>query len=175
MPWKVTALVFAAMLGCTCGRPATSGTSTAEPAAQAAAKTPDPAMATRAGYDDKTDPAKDLAALVPTAQASHRRILLVVGGEWCVWCHYLHDFLDKDTEIKRLWDERFVTLKVNWSEENRNEAFLSQYPKIPGYPHIFVLDENGKFLHSQGTEVLESGRGYSRDAVKTFLDEWGAR
>jgi thiol:disulfide interchange protein len=131
-------------------------------------------MARRAGYDDKADPAQELAALVPAAQASHRRILLVVGGEWCVWCHYLHDFLEKDTDIRSLWDERFVTLHVNWTEENRNEAFLSRYPKIPGYPHIFVLDEDGTFLHSQGTEVLESGRGYSKEAIRAFLEKWSA-
>jgi hypothetical protein len=149
---------------------AAAGPTTAQPSASGV----DPAMQKRAGYDETRDPAKDLAALVPTARASHKRILLVVGGEWCIWCHYLHDFLDAQPDIKALWDDRFVTLKVNWSEENRNEAFLSQYPKVPGYPHIFILDEDGTFLHSQPTDVLESGRGYSREAMKAFLEKWSA-
>jgi len=131
-------------------------------------------MARKAGYDESRDPAKDLAALIPVARASHKRILLEVGGEWCVWCHYLHDFLERETAIAALWDARFLTLKVNYSEANTNAAFLSQFPKVPGYPHLFVLDEDGTFLHSQGTEALESGRGYSAEAVRHFLDEWGS-
>ena len=63
-------------------------------------------------------------------------------------------------------------LKVNYSEENKNAEFLSQYPAIPGYPHLFVLDSDGSFLHSQGTEVLEQGRGYSEQAFLEFLDKW---
>lgn len=132
------------------------------------------AMQRPAGYDPARDPARDLADLIPTARASHQRILLLVGGEWCIWCHYLHDFLETDAEIGRLWNERFLTLKVNWSPENTNATFLSQYPPIPGYPHIFVLDEDGRLLHSQDTSLLESGRGYSPDAVRAFLERWSA-
>ena len=166
---RFTALaLFVAVLTTACAKP------TPPPdAAEAAAKPPDPAMLVKAGYDDTRDPAKDLAALIPEARTGHKRILIVVGGEWCVWCHYLHNFLEKETDIKTLWDDRFVTLHVSYdSEGNKNEPFLSQYPKIPGYPHIFVLDENGAFIHSHGTDVLESGRGYSKDAVRAFLETW---
>ena len=58
------------------------------------------------------------------------------------------------------------------SEENDNADFLSNYPKIPGYPHLFVLDRDGKFLHSQGTGELESGRGYDEELFSAFLDAW---
>ncbi len=157
----VLAMVLAAMsLPVACARPS-SGKST-----------DDQAMAIKAGYDDTRDPARDLSALVIEAQARHKRILLVVGGEWCIWCHYLHNFLDKETDIRTAWDGAFLTLHVNYSPENKNEAFLSQYPKIPGYPHIFVLDEHGMLLQSQDTSDLESGRGYSKAAVKAFIDRW---
>jgi len=68
----------------------------------------------------------------------------------------------------------FLVVKVNWSKENKNEAVLSRYPKIPGYPHLFVLDRNGKLLHSQDTSELESGKGYDHARVTAFLKKWGS-
>jgi hypothetical protein len=61
---------------------------------------------------------------------------------------------------------------VNFSEENRNQAFLKKYPAAEGYPHLFVLDSEGKLLDSQGTAVLEEGKGYSEKAILEFLAKW---
>lgn len=66
----------------------------------------------------------------------------------------------------------YLILKVNYSEENQNEAFLKELPKIPGYPHLFVFDADGKLLHSQGTAELEEGKSYSEEAVLRFLEKW---
>ena len=56
--------------------------------------------------------------------------------------------------------------------ENQNAEFLGQYPQIHGYPHIFVLESDGTFLHSQDTAVLEEGRTYNEGALLEFLKEW---
>ena len=63
-------------------------------------------------------------------------------------------------------------MKVNMSEENRNAEFLAGYPKVPAYPHLFVLDTDGTFLHSQGTGELEEGKGYNEDVFTAFLEKW---
>ena len=63
-------------------------------------------------------------------------------------------------------------MKVNYSDDNQNEDFLKAYPKIPAYPHLFVLDSDGRFLHSQGTGELEEGRGYNESVFLTFLETW---
>ena len=49
---------------------------------------------------------------------------------------------------------------------------LSRYPKIPGYPHIFVLDESGRLLHSQDTLPLEDRATYKEVAFLEFLTAW---
>jgi thioredoxin-related protein len=129
------------------------------------------------GYDPEADPSKDLRAAVEEARASGRRILVEVGGEWCSWCHILDRFVKEHQEIHSLWTTRFVTLKVNYSPDQPNEAFLGRYPKIEGYPHIFVLDSDGTLLHSQNTAALESGKSYSPEKMRAFLIRWapGAR
>ena len=63
-------------------------------------------------------------------------------------------------------------MKVNYGEKNRNEEFLKAYPKVPAYPHFFVLDQAGEFLHSQGTAELESGSSYDEAVFLAFLKKW---
>jgi len=125
-------------------------------------------------FDPKRDPAKDLAAAVTQARQEHKKIILDVGGEWCIWCHRLDDFIAGEQTLHKYMGEHYVVVKVNFSEENPNKAFLSGFPKIDGYPHLFVLDQDGKLLHSQSTGDFESGKGYSAPAFETFLHKWTA-
>jgi thiol:disulfide interchange protein len=126
-------------------------------------------------YDPKRDAARDIDDAVAEAKRTNRRILLEVGGEWCSWCHILDEYFDKHPDLTALRDKNFVTVKINFSEENPNKEVLSRYGPINGYPHIFVLDSDGKFLHSQGTGVLESGKSYDLERMNNFLTEWAPR
>ncbi len=125
-----------------------------------------------AGYDPERDPAADLAAAIEDASASNKRILLEIGGEWCHWCHVLEDFFKTHDKHNALLHDNFIIVKVNFSPENENKAFLSKYPAFKGYPHIIILDTDGSHLHSQDTGLLEKGSGYDPDAMKAFLEKW---
>ncbi len=63
-------------------------------------------------------------------------------------------------------------MKVNFSDENENDTFLFSYPADRAYPHFFVLESDGTFLHSQGTGELESGSSYNEDVFLSFLERW---
>ncbi len=126
-----------------------------------------------AKFDPQRDATKDIASATALAKSQGKRVLVDVGGEWCRWCHILDRFLAAQTEIKAVLDSRYVTVKVNWSPENKNEAVLSRWPKIKGYPHLFVLDSDGKMLHSQDTGSLEAGDSYDAAKVLAFLKQFG--
>jgi hypothetical protein len=80
---------------------------------------------------------------------------------------------DSHPDLKALRDKNYVWMKVNMSRENENKGFLSQYPSIPGYPHFFVLNPDGRFYHSQETSPLEDGfRSYNPDRMREFLIKW---
>ena len=123
-------------------------------------------------YDPKRDAAADINNAVAAAAQSHRRVLVEIGGKWCIWCTYLDKFFDQNVALRKFRDENFVTVKVNFSAENKNETTIAHYGKVEGYPHIFVLDAEGKLLHSQDTSKLEEGRGYSTQAIANFLEKW---
>jgi thiol:disulfide interchange protein len=128
-------------------------------------------------FDPKRDAARDLETALGIARATGRRVLVDVGGEWCTWCHILDRFFTTNAELKRLRDQWYVLLKINWSPENTNSALLKRWPAIKGYPHLFVLDMDGRLLHSQDTDALESGKSYDAAAMRAFLVRWapGAR
>ena len=53
------------------------------------------------------------------------------------------------------------------------DRFLSQYPETNGYPHVYILDSDGTFLHSQDTAELEDGEAsYVPEVFMAFLQEW---
>lgn len=122
-------------------------------------------------YDPKRDAAEDIQDAIKEARRTNRRILLEVGGEWCSWCHTLDKFFETHPDLLLLRDKRFVTVKINFSEENENKDLLARY-KIPGYPHLFVLDSDGKFLYSQDTSPLENGKSYDLERLTAFLNKW---
>jgi len=125
---------------------------------------------------EKFNPARDadadIRAAVAEASRTGRRVLLDVGGEWCVWCRRLDTLFATHDEIRKFRDEHYVVVKVNWSPENKNESVLSRYPKVAGYPHLFVLDGDGTLLRSQDTGALEKGKGHDPAKVMAFLKQW---
>jgi thiol:disulfide interchange protein len=125
------------------------------------------------GVFEKFDPARDadadVAQAVALAHAQGKRVIVDVGGEWCTWCHIMERFIGARPDVRALIDARYVWVKVNVSPENRNEALLSRWPGITGYPHLFVLDADGTLLHSQDTAVLEAGKGYDQAKFLALL------
>jgi len=120
-------------------------------------------------FDARRDAVKDVAAAVALASAQGKRVLVDVGGEWCPWCHVMDRFFTAHADARQLRDEGYVFVKVNYSPANRNEQLLAQWPKAPGYPHLFVLDGKGQLLHSQPGAELEGGKDFDREKMLAFL------
>ena len=157
MRWKTTTLALSALLW------------------TAAAFGAPPASLPPAGYDKTRDPAADLKAAVAQAKQENKRILLEVGGEWCVFCRLLNKVIHDDERLTRRLHDSFVVVKVNFSPDVRNEVFLSQYPKIPSYPHLFLLESDGSLLLSHNPDAFMSGDGYVPDLILAFLEKWAPK
>jgi len=123
-------------------------------------------------YDPARDPAADVRAAITRAQATNRRILLIVGGDWCSWCFVLDRFIAENAEVRAAMSGAFVMLKINMSAENENARFLAPYRISGGYPEFVVLDSDGRHLRSQETGVLEQGRSYSAQRMIAFANLW---
>jgi thiol:disulfide interchange protein len=127
-------------------------------------------------FDPSRDAAADVATAVAMANAQGKRVLVDVGGEWCSWCRLMDAFFLENADARKLRDDNYVWVKVNWSPQNRNEALLSRWPRIQGYPHLFVLDGQGRLLHSQNTGLFEvaDGDDYDKARIMEFLRRYRA-
>jgi hypothetical protein len=87
----------------------------------------------------------------------------------------MDEFFGDRPDLKSLRDKNYVLMKLNMSRENENKAFLSRYPKIHGYPHIFILDADGRLIQSQATNELEDGRSYNVKRFRKFLEKFAPK
>ncbi len=122
--------------------------------------------------DPKRDAGKDLSLAIKMAGEAEKNILLDVGGNWCIWCRIMDKWIKENTDVESYLHANFILLKINFSPENENKEFLSQFPKVPAYPHLFVLSSEGKLLHSQDTGLLEKDNSYNKEKFLDFLKEW---
>ena len=131
-------------------------------------------------FDPQRDAAKDIMTAQNLAKATGKRVLVDVGGEWCRWCRMLDRFIASQPSIKALIDSRYVWVKVNYSTENKNAAVLSRWPKSRAYPYLLVLDADGRLLHAQGVQGLETetekeaDEGYDPELVMAFLQRYAS-
>lgn len=86
-------------------------------------------------YDPSRDAAKDMAYAPEEARRKGRRLLLDVGGSWCIWRHRLDEFFEENPDAAVLLHKNCVAVKENLIPENKNKEVLSRYPKIAAFPH----------------------------------------
>ncbi len=131
------------------------------------------ALAAEKPFDPTRDAAKDLQAAMVQAKAENKNILMDVGGNWCPWCLVLDRTLAEDAGLHEVLEKNYVVVRVNFSKENQNAAFLSQYPAAKGYPAWYVLSPEGKLLKAEDTSDLEATHkleaGYNKAMLRSFL------
>lgn len=125
------------------------------------------------GYHPSANPQVAFDRAVADARASHRRVLVIAGGDWCRWCHVLEGFLARNADVKSELVKSFVVVKVYLGEDVDNAAFFSRLPEADGYPHFWVFGNDGKLVQSVSTASLESGPvNYDRGRFLRFVSEY---
>ncbi|MGC1463831.1 MAG: thioredoxin family protein [Terracidiphilus sp.] len=124
-------------------------------------------------YPDPGQAKAELAAALRTAAATHRRILLDFGGNWCGDCQVL-DIYFHDPANKPILDANFVLVDINIGQMDENVALARKYqvPLEKGVPALAVLSEDGKLLYSQKSGEFEAMRRMQSSSVTSFLVQW---
>jgi thiol:disulfide interchange protein len=125
-------------------------------------------------YNPRANVEKDVAALLQKAKEQNKHVLLQIGGNWCVMCYRLNSFLLLDTALKKMLNDNYVLYHLNYSNENKNLAYLKKLnnPQRFGFPVLVVLNTEGELLYTQNSALLQKGNGYDTDKVKSFLKNW---
>jgi thiol-disulfide isomerase/thioredoxin len=109
------------------------------------------------------------AALTESARDG-RHVLLMIGGNWCGWCHALHELFERDPKIKARLAESYRLVMI----DNRTGAsVIDRFAiELPSVPFLTVLDASGKVLVRQETGALEDGPKHDPARVLAFLERW---
>jgi thiol:disulfide interchange protein len=126
-------------------------------------------------YPDPAQAKADLAAALKTAAATHKRILLDFGGNWCGDCQAL-DIYFHDAVNRPILEANFVLVHINIGvmgiDANFDIAERYEIPLRKGVPAIAVLDEHGALLYSQKSGEFEAMRRMESSDVTKFLMQW---
>ena len=133
-------------------------------------------------YDESINPSEQITAAVTKAKGEKKFVVAQLGGNWCKWCIRFARFVENDPELKKLVDDNFEFIHVNYNprattpdaiDPDTKEA-LRQLgnPVRFGYPVLVVLDGEGNVIHTQDSSLLESGEGYDKEKVTRFFSAW---
>src|SRR5580658_7322506 len=123
-------------------------------------------------YPD-TDANKEIAEALHAAAASHKRVILVFGGNWCFDCHVLDEAFHSP-EIAPTLNRSFVVAHIDIGQMDKNLDIAKKYdvPVERGVPVMAVLDSDGKLLFSQQQHEFSSARSMAPEDILAFLNKW---
>lgn len=132
-------------------------------------------------YDKSADPRAQVEKAVADAKKENKQILLMFGGDWCGWCHKLHDLFASNPEIKKILADEYVLVMIENSARYTDTVLkpikatltLDELKKF-GYPFLAVLDSTGKLVKAQPTDVLEEGDHHDPKKVLDVLTKFKA-
>lgn len=124
-------------------------------------------------YPAGVDAQKEIAEAIATAAKTHKRVLLVFGGNWCYDCHVLDEAFHTP-EIAPTLNRNFVVTHIDIGEYNKNLDIAKKYevPVERGVPAAAVLDSDGKLLFSQQNKEFEKAQSLAPEDILAFLNKW---
>jgi thioredoxin 1 len=119
----------------------------------------------------------DIAAALKEAAATHRRVIVDFGGDWCTDCKVL-DIRFREPVNAALLQRGFVVVRVNVGDKGIKENFdVAERYGIPlrkGVPALAVLESDGRIVYSQKHGEFEAMRNMDSASVTEFLKRWAS-
>ena len=124
-------------------------------------------------YPEGVDAKAEIAEALREAAKTHRRVMLIFGGNWCYDCHVL-DAAFHSAEIAPTLNKNFIVVHVNIGEYDKNLDLADKYdvPLKKGVPAAAVLKSDGTLVVSQKNQEFEKARSMSTEDVLAFLNRW---
>lgn len=126
-------------------------------------------------YPDPSLAKRQVEEAFATAGKTHRRVLLVFGGNWCPDCRFLAGVFSQPDAATWL-DAHFVVVPVNIGRLDKNLEIAAHYGvTVHEVPTILLVTPNGKLLNGDSANVLGDARDLSPQSVIDQIVEWNER
>jgi thioredoxin 1 len=132
-----------------------------------------PASTTKDIYPAGLDARAEIKEALAKAAASHKRVIVVFGANWCYDCHVL-DLAFHRPDLAPVLAHSYEVVHVDVGEGDKNQDLMNEYqvPMKKGIPGLAVLESNGKLLYSQKGGEFERARALAPEDLLEFLNKW---
>jgi thiol:disulfide interchange protein len=112
-------------------------------------------------YDEAANADAQVAAAFARAQKSHKRVMIDLGGNWCVDCLVLANFV-RLPEMRRFMEAHYETVLVDVGRFNRNLQIPARFgvtKKLEGVPALLIATSDGKLVN--GANIFATAEAHS--------------
>ncbi len=124
-------------------------------------------------FNPAADAKHDLQQAIEHATKSHKKILVVIGGDWSYWSRRANADLIHNDYFK----SKYELLLINFSPSNKNAEIRTalKCPTDKGYPVFMVLSQHGEVLNLQECDPLKATKKYyDARLFDEYLKRWAS-
>jgi thiol:disulfide interchange protein len=125
-------------------------------------------------YDEHANADAGVAAAFARAKKSHKRVLIDLGGNWCVDCVVLANFL-KLPEMQRFMAAHYEMVAVDVGRFDRNQQIPSRFGvtgRLKGVPALLIATPDGKLLNGNDVFATADASTMTPQALAAYFAKY---
>ncbi len=129
-------------------------------------------------YDASRDARADVSAALARAKASNKRVILVMGANWCHDSKALAGWFES-ARFKAMLTPKYEVVYIDVGKpqlrEGRNIEIAQEFgiKKIKGTPTVLILSPDGTLLNKKDAPTWRNAASQSEDAIFAYFAEFG--
>src|SRR3982750_1632721 len=125
-------------------------------------------------YNEHANADAAVAAAFDRAKKSHKRVLIDLGGNWCVDCVVLANFVEQPA-VKKFVASHYEWVAVDVGRFDRNLQIPARFgltKRLTGVPTIILATPEGKQVNQNDVFALADARTMTPQAVADYLAKY---
>lgn len=126
-------------------------------------------------YDEQANAQAMVAAAKARARASHKLLLIDLGGNWCLDCRLLAGTMDV-AQLRKFLNAHYEIVTVDVGRFDKNLDIPARYgikDRMEGVPSVLIVDpRSDKLLNAGRTAALADARSMTPQALADWLASW---
>ena len=125
-------------------------------------------------YDEAANADAQVAVAFARAAKSHKRVLIDLGGNWCVDCLVLSNFL-RLPEMRRFMEAHYEEVLVDVGRFNRNLQIPAKFgitERLKGVPALLIATPDGKLVNGENIFATASASSMTPQALAAYLAKY---
>jgi thiol:disulfide interchange protein len=131
-------------------------------------------VATVQPYNETANAEAQVAAAFARAQKSRKQVLIDLGGNWCVDCIVLANFV-RMPEMRRFMEAHYEEVLVDVGRFNRNLQIPARFgitKRLEGVPALLIATPEGKLVNGDKIFATADAHSMTPQALAAYLAKY---